>query len=154
MNEQENEPATPAVQPYFVESFVFILRHLGQEKTFKHLFNDSDEAFISAFKNLTEDSQKVYLTLFRRSKGFFRQSKLRIDPAPGNLAAALLELSNQGFLSSDLSAFPDDELLNILDRKEVNDLATAFKLPLKGSKSDLICSLLKISREKSILSFF
>ncbi|VDM01330.1 unnamed protein product [Schistocephalus solidus] len=107
MNEQENETPTPATQPYFVESFTFILEHLRQEKTFKHLFNDTDEAFISSFKNLT-----------------------------------------------DLSAFSDDQLINMLERKEVNDLAAAFKLPLKGSKNDLICSLLKISREKSILSFF
>ncbi|BHF64370.1 Fanconi-associated nuclease 1 [Sparganum proliferum] len=110
MDEQENETTTPAVQPYFVESFAFILEHICQEKTFKHLFDETDEKFMSSFKKLT----------------------------------AL----------PDLSSFSIDELLNTLERKEVNDLAAAFKLPLKGSKNDLICSLLKISREKSILSFF
>nr|VZI40084.1 unnamed protein product [Spirometra erinaceieuropaei] len=118
MDEQENETTTPAVQPYFVESFAFILEHICQEKIFKHLFDDTDEKFMSSFKKLTG----------KRSRGFFRQSKLRIDPAPGDLAAALLELLDQGFLSSDLSSFSIDELLNTLERKEDRRMISFVKI--------------------------
>ena len=43
----------------------------------------------------------------------------------------------------------------MLERKELNDLASAFKLPIKGAtKQSLTEALLKSAKEPTLMSFF
>ncbi|VDO05375.1 unnamed protein product [Rodentolepis nana] len=156
MDENSNLP-DEIRQPYYLDAFHFIIKNIFQDSFYDKLFDRVDRSYIEKFDSLSEKSKLIYLALFRRSRKLYRSKTIRpLDQFDStDLDGIYKQLINQGFFSSDLSSFTDEELLNLLDKPELIKIASSFKLRNKGApKKSVIESLLKSAKSPSLLSFF
>ncbi|CDI98020.1 fanconi associated nuclease 1 [Echinococcus multilocularis] len=141
----------------FRQLFLFAIDHVSNEPCFANLFNNDDTDFIDKLIHLSEKSQILYLNLFRRSRKLFRSKTFRLphEINSENIESLFTELTENGFISFDVDCFSDTELLYMLGKNDLVNLAALFKLPVKNSgRRAIINALLRSSRHPSLLNFF
>ena len=118
--------------PYYLETFLFLLKSTFDEALHQHLFIEEDHRMYGKFKSLSLDAQKLYVRLFSRKFQWRRKEKIVYEDIANDLTEALTELVSSSFLLGvdQLEDLP--LLLGLLTQIELKQLFKEVKLPFNG----------------------
>ena len=118
--------------PYYLETFLFLLKSTFDEPLNQHLFNDEDHRTYNNFKSLSLEAQKLYARLFSRKFQWRRKEKIDYKEIASDLGPALDELCSSSLLHGidQLEDLPT--LLKLLTQIELKQLFKEAKIPFNG----------------------
>ena len=118
--------------PYYLETFLFLLKSTFDEPLNQHLFNDEDHRTYNNFKSLSLEAQKLYARLFSRKFQWRRKEKIDYKEIASDLGPALDELCSSSLLHGidQLEDLPT--LLKPLTQIELKQLFKEAKIPFNG----------------------
>ncbi|KAI9556447.1 hypothetical protein GHT06_016235 [Daphnia sinensis] len=137
--------------PYYLETFLFLLKTTFDEPLHQHLFNEEDHRIYNEFKCLSLEAQKLYARLFSRKFQWRRKEKIVYEDIAADLGNASAELRSTSFLLGidQLDDLPT--LLKLLTQFELKQLFKETKIPFNG-KGNAAEALMKHCRSQPCLS--
>ena len=127
----EEETSMPGL-PYYLETFLFLLKSTFDEPLHHRLFCEEDHRLYQTFQSLSLDAQKLYVRLFSRKFQWRRREKIAYDDISTDLAPALTELCSASLLLGidNLEDLPT--LMGLLTQPEVKQIFKESKIPFNG----------------------
>lgn len=128
---EESKPKFEGL-PYYLETFLFLLKSTFDEPLNQHLFNEEDKDTYTNFKSLSLEAQKLYARLFARKFQWRRKEKIDYKDIASDLGPALKELCSSSLLHGidQLEDLPT--LLKLLTQLELKQLFKDAKIPFNG----------------------
>jgi len=128
---EESKPKLEGL-PYYLETFLFLLKSTFDEPLNQHLFNEEDKHTYKNFKSLSLEAQKLYARLFSRKFQWRRKEKIDYKEIASDLGPALKELCSS-FLLHGIDQLEDlPTLLKLLTQVELKQLFKDSKIPFNG----------------------
>lgn len=118
--------------PYYLETFLFLLKATFDEPLHHHLFDEEDHRTFNAFKSLSLEAQKLYARLFSRKFQWRRKEKIAYEDIATDLGQALAELCTMSFLLGVEQLEDLPTLLKLLTQFELKQLFKEAKIPFNG----------------------
>lgn len=118
--------------PYYLETFLFLLKSTFNEPLHQHLFIEEDHRTYSTFKSLSLEAQKLYVRLFSRKFQWRRKEKIVYEDIASDLAPALAELVSSSLLLGVDKLEDLPLLLGLLTQIELKQLFKEAKIPFNG----------------------
>lgn len=139
--DDESKPSKYYGLPYYLETFLFLLKSTFDEPLHLPLFNEDDHRAYNTFKSLSLDAQKLYVRLFSRKFQWRRRGKIVYEDIAADLAPSLQELCSSSLLLGidhldDLST-----LLHLLTQPELKQLFKEAKIPFNGKGNASVVGL-------------
>ena len=119
---------------YYLGYFHYLLGFV--EKKYAHILNESENAFLSAFAQLSEDEQCLYVRFSNRRASFFRTDKLKYAEIT-DIPSVIRSLIKKGFIEEVAAKHLvlAGELLDIFNKAELMEMAKLLQLETKGKAS-------------------
>ncbi|XP_055980323.1 fanconi-associated nuclease 1 [Sorex fumeus] len=144
----------PLDQPYYLQSFLLVLRTVFEHEEDRTLFDAHEQAMVARFHQLSASGQKLYVRLFQRKLGWLKVSKLEYREIAPDLTPVVRELEQAGFLQTESELQELSEVLELLSLPELKTLAKTFHLTSPGGqKQQLVDAFLRLARQPSICAW-
>lgn len=126
------EPEELTNLPYYLETFLFLLKSSFEEPLHQHLFTDKESNAYDNFKSLTVKAQKLYVRLFSRKFRWHRREKIVYEDIATDLTPILAELCASSLIVGIEKLEDLPILLSLLTQFELKQLFKDAKIPYNG----------------------
>ncbi|KAM5291669.1 fanconi-associated nuclease 1 [Ctenodactylus gundi] len=145
---------TSSSYPYYLQSFLVVLKAVLESEDDRMLFDDQDKGIITKFYQLSAGGQKLYVRLFQRKLTWIKVNKLEYEEIAPDLTPVIEELKHAGFLQTESELQELSEVLELLCVPELKALAKTFHLVSpSGQKQQLVDALLRLARQRSVCTW-
>lgn len=146
--------ATPPSQPYYLQSFLVVLRAVLGSEDDMMLFDEQEKGIVTRFFQLSAGGQKLYVRLFQRKLSWIKLNKLEYEEIAPDLTPVIEELTRAGFLQTESELQELSEVLELLSAPELKALARTFHLGnTNGQKQQLVDAFLKLAKQRSVCTW-
>lgn len=145
---------TPSSYPYYLRSFLMVLKAVLENEDDRMLFDNEDKEVIAKFYQLSASGQKLYVRLFQRKLTWIKMNKLEYEEIAPDLTPVIEELQHAGFLQTESELQELSEVLELLSAPELKALAKTFHLVNpNGQKQQLVDAFLSLAKQRSVCTW-
>ncbi|XP_010636523.1 fanconi-associated nuclease 1 isoform X2 [Fukomys damarensis] len=145
---------TPLSHPYYLRSFLVVLKAVLENEDDRLLFDTEDKEVITKFYQLSASGQKLYVRLFQRKLTWIKVNKLEYEEIAPDLTPMIEELQHAGFVQTESELQELSEVLELLSAPELKALAKTFHLVNpSGQKQQLVDAFLRLARQRSVCTW-